>query len=280
MAPRVSIGGSAAAPARPRGTTLVVVADTNARVALVTGAAIRVGRAIAVELAHAGWRVWIHHHHSAEQARALAEAMPEAVLGTPRADLADERSRASLCALVTADDGPAGGRVDLLVNSAASFEQGSFLQRSDADLRRVLELNLVAPLSLARRLAPTLARHGGSIVNIVDQGAHHPWRGRLDHGVAKAGLHNATRALAAELAPVRVNAISPGTVMWPQDADHAPGSPTREALLRKIPLRREGAAEDVARAVRFFADNDYVDGATLVVDGGRMAALGGGTDDA
>jgi pteridine reductase len=261
-----------------------VNAETNARVALVTGAAIRVGRAIATELAHAGWRIWIHHFHSTEQARELVEALeatrPGAVLGTPRADLADERSRASLCEIVTAGDGPAGGRLDLLVNSAASFEQGSFCRRSDADLRRVLELNLVAPLSLVRQLAPTLERHGGSVVNIVDQGAHHPWRGRLDHGVAKAGLHNATRALAAELAPIRVNAISPGTVVWPQDAAHAPGSPTREALLRRIPLGREGSAEDVARAVRFLADNDYVDGATIVVDGGRMAALGGGTEDA
>jgi pteridine reductase len=251
---------------------------------LVTGAAIRVGRAIAAELAGAGWRIWIHHFHStdeaAELAQALARTRPEAVLGTPRADLADERSRASLCATVTALDGPAGGRLDLLVNSAASFEHGSFMARSDEDLRRVLELNLVAPLALVRRLAPTLERHGGSVVNIVDQGAHHPWKGRLDHSVAKAGLHTATRALAAELAPVRVNAISPGTVAWPEDAGHAPGSPTREALLRRIPLGRAGTPQDVASAVRFLAESPYVDGATLVVDGGRLAGIGGGIDDA
>jgi pteridine reductase len=261
-----------------------VTRPSSDRVALVTGAAIRVGRAIAAELAGAGWRIWLHHFHSTHAAHELAQTLThanrDAVLGTPRADLADERSRASLCSTVTAPDGPADGRLDLLVNSAASFEQGSFMSRDDEDLRRVLELNLVAPLSLVRQLAPTLQRHGGSVVNIVDQGAHHPWRGRLDHSVAKAGLHNATRALAAELAPLRVNAISPGTVAWPEDPAHAPGSQTREATVRRIPLGRAGTPEDVASAVRFLADNAYVDGATIVVDGGRIAALGGGIGDA
>ena len=256
-----------------------MVDETNDRVALVTGAAVRVGRAIAAELARAGWRVWLHHFRSASQAQSLADALEairqDTVLGSPRADLADERSRADLCDEILAPSGPAGGRLDLLINNAASFERGPFLQRTDADLRRVLEVNLVAPLSLARRLAPTLERHRGSIINIVDQGAHHPWRGRIDHSLAKAALDNATRGLAAELAPIRVNAISPGTVMWPDDADHAPGSATREHLLRRIPLHREGTPEDVARAVTFLADSPYIDGATLVVDGGRIAGLAG-----
>jgi pteridine reductase len=256
------------------------VTQTHDRVALVTGAAIRVGRAIAAELARTGWRIWIHHFHSAGEAATLADAIrastPDAVLGTPRADLGDEHGRAELCRTILSKDGPAGGRLDLLVNNAASYERGAFPDRSDADLRRVLELNLVAPLSLIRQLAPTLARHGGSVVNLVDQGAHHPWAGRIDHSLAKAALDNATRGLAAELAPLRVNAISPGTVSWPEDPAHAPGSPLRARLVERIPLRRAGTPEDVAKAVCFLADSPYVDGATLVVDGGRIAALGSG----
>jgi small subunit ribosomal protein S21 len=139
---------------------------------------------------------------------------------------------------VTAPTGPAGGRLDLLVNNAASFERGDFRTRSDADLRRVLEVNLVAPVSLARGLAPALTAASGSIVNILDVAGYQPWRGYLDHCTAKAGLAMATRALAGELAPaVRVNGVAPGTVAWPEDDPRfAADSPVRAAILRAIPL--------------------------------------------
>jgi len=252
-------------------------------VALVTGGAVRVGRGIVEALARAGWRVWIHHRRStraadelqhtlATDAAAAGRASP--VLGCVRTDLADERERETLCDRVLAPDGPAAGRVDLLVNSAASFERGPVLARSDADLRRVLELNLVAPLSLARRLAPALARHGGSIVNILDVLGVHPVRGYLDHAVAKAGLAMATRALAIELAPVRVNAVTPGTVDWPTDSRYAEGSPARAGVLARIPLGRIGTPRDVGEAVVFLAQAEFVTGHALTVDGGRVAALG------
>lgn len=241
-------------------------------VALVTGGAVRVGRAICEALAAAGYRVWIHHHRSAAAAAELADRLGAACLGAPRHDLTDEAARAALAAAVTALSGPAAGRLDLLVNSAASFERGDLAARRDADLRRVLEVNLVAPISLARALAPALTAAAGSIVNIVDVAGFQAWRGYLDHCTAKAGLAMATRALALELAPaVRVNGVAPGTVAWPEDERFAPGAPARAAIVRAIPLRRIGEPADIARTVVFLAESPFITGQTIAVDGGRSA---------
>jgi pteridine reductase len=221
------------------------------RIALVTGGAVRVGRGIVESLVAAGYRVWVHHHRSP----ADALARQAGILGTVNADLAVSVERARLCEAVTAADGPAGGALDVLVNSAASFERGDFTARDDDDLLRVLGLNLVAPLSLVRQLAPALraADTGRSscVVNIVDRSALVPWVGRLDHGVAKAGLHYATRALAAELAPLRVNGVAPGRI----DAD----DPTA------------GSPRDVGEAVVRLIELRHVSGHTLVLDGGSTA---------
>jgi pteridine reductase len=242
-------------------------------VALITGGAVRVGRAISEALAAAGYRVWIHHHASTEAAASLAATLGPACLGAPRFDLADEPARAALMTAVTAPTGPAGGRLDLLVNNAATFERGDFRTRSDADLRRVLEVNLVAPVALARGLAPALTATSGSIVNIIDVAGYQPWRGYLDHCTAKAGLAMATRALAGELAPaVRVNGVAPGTVAWPDDPRFAADSPVRAAILRAIPLQRIGTPHDIARTVLFLAHSPFITGQTIAVDGGRTAA--------
>jgi len=265
--PRVAVNGVLTCASE------MVESASTARVAVVTGGAVRVGAAIVRGLARGGWRVWIHHHHS--PADSLAEALGPAVLGCVCADLsiADERTR--LVAAVTDAAGPAQGRVDLLVNNAASFERGEFVSRTDADLERVLATNLVAPLSLARALAPVLSRTGGSIVDIVDVAGLHPIKGYLDHCVAKAGLEAATRALAIELAPLRVNAVAPGTVAWPTDGRHDEGSSAQAAVLRQIPLGRIGTPDDIAMAVLYLAEAPFVSGSCLVVDGGRVAAMGG-----
>lgn len=243
-------------------------------VALITGGAVRVGHAITHALVAAGWRVWVHHHSSAAAAAELADSLGDACLGTPRFDLADESARAALVATVTDPAGPAAGRLDLLVNNAAGFERGDLEARSDADLRRVLELNLVAPISLARGLTPALTAAAGSIVNILDVAAYQPWQSHLDHCTAKAGLAMATRALALELAPaVRVNGVAPGTVAWPaHDERFAPGSPIRASVLRAIPLQRIGTPSDIARTVVFLSESPFISGQTIAVDGGRTAA--------
>lgn len=245
-------------------------------VALVTGGGVRIGRAIALALAEAGFRVWIHYNRSGAAAAEVVGLLGERCVGAVAADLADEGQRAALCARIVDPQGPAGGRLDLLVNNAASFERGEFSGRSDADLRRVLEVNLIAPVSLARGLSRALARAGGSVVNILDVAAYQPWRGYFDHCTAKAGLQMATRALAVELAPsVRVNGVAPGTVAWPEDDERfGEGSEVRARIVRAIPLGRIGCPDDIAGAVLFLARSGFVNGHVVVVDGGRMAAGG------
>ncbi|TPV95264.1 MAG: SDR family oxidoreductase [Myxococcales bacterium FL481] len=241
------------------------------RVALVTGGAVRVGRAIVEHLVTADYAVWVHCYRSVQAAHELAVTLGDACRGVITADLGDDEARSRLCAQVLADN----GELDLLVNNAASFEAGPVQLRQDADLRRVLETNLVAPIGLARRLAATLARRRGCIVNINDAAGYHPWREYLDHCTAKAGLLMATRALALELAPqVRVNGVAPGTVAWPTSPEYGPGSPRRAAVLRRIPLGQIGQPADIARAVLFLADEPHITGQTLPVDGGTLAACG------
>ncbi|MEZ4385264.1 MAG: SDR family oxidoreductase [Nannocystaceae bacterium] len=248
---------------------------TSPRCALVTGGAIRVGAAIVRALAAAGYRVWIHYNSSEAPAARLASELGAAALGTLGADLSDEEARRRIIDAVLDPEGPAAGRLDLLVNSAASFESGAFLARSDADLLRVLTINLLAPLSLIRGLAPALGRSEGAVVNILDLAATQPWRGYADHCVSKAALAMATKALAAELAPrIRVNGVSPGTVLWPENEAFAPGSEGRERVLQGIPLGRAGDPEDVARAVLYLARERFITGHSLVVDGGRAVGRG------
>lgn len=237
--------------------------------ALVTGGAVRVGRGIVLALIESGYRVWVHCHESQAEAEALAEAHPDGIAGVHAADLLDAGARANLASVV-------GPRLDLLVNSAASFERGAFVDRDDDDLRRVLELNLVAPLSLIRACLPALrGAPAASVVNIVDLGARNPWAGLLDHSIAKSALETATRGLAAELAPLRVNAVAPGTVAWPADGRAPEDSEARARLLSRIPRGQIGSPQDVAQAVCFLARASHVSGHTLVVDGGSTAALGG-----
>lgn len=247
-----------------------------APVALVTGGAVRVGRAITTTLVRAGYRVWLHYRSSAAAAAELAGELGAACLGTIQGDLAAESARAELARRVCDPTGPAGGRLDLLVSSAASFERGRFLERSDDDLRRVLEVNLIAPVSLARALAPALTAARGAVVNILDVAALQPWRGYLDHCTAKAALLMATKALAVELAPaVRVNGVAPGVVAWPEeDPRFAEDSEIRARILRAIPLGRIGTPDDVAETVLFLARSGFVSGQVIAVDGGRMAAGG------
>ncbi len=223
------------------------------RVALVTGAGTRVGRAIALHLARHGWTVAAHYHAH----------RPPPRLTALRADLA-------------APDGPAllarafrrrFGRLDLLVCSAAVFERRP-LERTDAAFFDVqMALNARAPLLLARALVPLLRRSGGSVVNVADVGgALVPWAGYSAYGASKAALRAVTESLALELAPrVRVNAVAPGTVLWPE----ATPASLRRRLASRIPLRRAGSPGDVAEAVRFLAGAPFVTGVVLAVDGGR-----------
>ncbi|HEY6006240.1 MAG TPA: SDR family oxidoreductase [Anaeromyxobacter sp.] len=221
--------------------------------ALVTGAGVRVGNAIARDLARAGWIVAAHFH--SHRPRGFPAAL--------QADLALPDGPASLAAAFRARF----PRLDLLVNGAAGFEALRIEEIDAAAFDAQMHLNARAPLLLAKALLPLLRRARGSVVNVADVGGGLvPWRGFAAYSASKAALVRLTECLALELAPeVRVNAVAPGTVLWPESYPAA----LRRKLAARIPLRRAGTPEDVAAAVRYLADSPFVTGAVLPVDGGR-----------
>ncbi|HET7752366.1 MAG TPA: SDR family oxidoreductase [Anaeromyxobacteraceae bacterium] len=223
------------------------------RVALVTGAGARVGRAIALDLAEHGWTVAAHHWSHP----------PPRGLEPYQADLSSPEGPAALARAFRARH----DRLDLLVCNAARFERRELAEIDAEAFDAQMDLNARAPVLLARAFLPLLRRSRGSIVNVADIGGGFvPWAGFTAYAASKAALVRATECLALELAPrVRVNAVAPGTVLWPASY---PAS-QRAELTRRIPLRRAGSPADVAQAIRYLADAPYVTGVVLPVDGGR-----------
>ncbi len=242
--------------------------DIAGKTAVVTGAAHRLGRVIALALAEAGAHIVVHYHTaSSAAASTVAEVEALGVRAVPvQADLRQPDAPDRIFAAAETDL----GGVDLLVNSAASMEPGEVLALGRSDWHQVLELNLTAPFFLAQRAAPGMrARGGGAIVNIADLAGLQPWARYPAHSVSKAGLIMATRVLAKALAPdIRVNAIAPGPVLKPDDWDEA----RWQAVGAHTLLKRTGSGYDVARAVLYLLQADYVTGETLIVDGGRLNA--------
>jgi pteridine reductase len=252
----------------------------------VTGGGVRIGACIVRELVDAGFRVWIHCRSSYKEAEALRAELPAgSVLGVLVADLAVAEERKQMVQAVLDWRGGDGhlSPLDLLVNSAASFENGPFAERTDADLERVLATNLVAPMSLIRGLLPAMQRRpvrslgdspppAANIVNIVDLGGLTPWNNLVDHCVAKAALIMATQALAVELPPIRVNAIAPGYILPPQKGEDHGELFKEDVATPRIPLGKLGSPNDVAQAVRYLASAPYVTGQVLRVDGGHFLA--------
>ncbi len=249
--------------------------------AVVTGAGVRVGRAIAVALAGDGFDVVVHAHRSSGAAQETARAVEAhgRRAYVERADLGDDDGvdafAARVDAIAAGRGGPCG--VDVLVHSAAAFEKLPFADIDRARYRAMQRLNLEAPFFLTQRLMPALERAGASsstggpcVVHVADIAAERPVRGYAHYSVSKAGVVMLTKALAVELAPrVRVNAVAPGTVAFPPGFTEA----QRASVLKRVPMQREGTPEDVARAVVFLARSPYVTGAVLPVDGGRAAVL-------
>lgn len=233
------------------------------RVALVTGAGRRVGRAIALDLAGQGWAVAVHHHASAAGAAEVV-AQIRASGGSAAAFVADLTDPVSLDALIPAVMAWSG-RLDALVCSAAGLTRTPIGSTTAAMVDGVLALNLRAPFLLSQSAAARLSE-GGAIVLIGDHMADESWPDYAMHGVAKAGVHALTRHLAAALAPrLRVNAVAPGAVLLPDD-----GSPAlAERLAGEAALLRIGSPADVAGAVRFLLDAPFITGQVLRVDGGR-----------
>jgi len=240
--------------------------DLENRVALVTGAGVRVGAALAKSLAAAGCHVAVHYHRSTGPARETAAAVRAAGRDAAllQADLADAEAARTLGTRVV----DALGRLDIVINSAAVMERQPIESVTPESWNRTLDLNLRAPFFVAQGAVGALRRAKGHIVNIADVSAFRPWPGYLPHSVSKAGLVTLTRVLARALAPdVQVNAVAPGPVLLP------PGWGAEETAetLARVPLGRLGSPDDVVGAVRYLLEaGDFVTGTTLVVDGGEL----------
>lgn len=236
------------------------------RVALVTGAGRRLGRALAAALAGRGMTLALHHHASAEGARVLRD---EIRAGGGRAecfaaDLTDVRAAKELPSRAAA----AFGRLDVLVNSAAVMRRLRFDETTPEAWDGIINLNLRAPFFCTQGAATALREARGKVVNIADLAGLEPWAAYAAHSISKAGVVMLTKVLALSLAPdVTVNAVAPGAVLVPDDYDEA----ARSWLARSTPLGRLGTPADAVAAVLYLLESgDYVTGITLAVDGGRL----------
>lgn len=249
-----------------------MAADLQGEVVLVTGGARRVGAVIVRRLHEAGANVVVHHHRSQREAQALADELNAMRPGSAVGACADLRDVAALPRLVQAAL-DAFGCLDALVNNAALFHAAPLGAITPAHWEDLLNVNLRAPLFLAQAAAPHLVDRAGCIVNVADIHGERPLRQYPAYSVTKAGLIGLTRALACELGPrVRVNAVSPGAVLWPEDGRF--DAPARERIVARTLLGRAGTAEDVAGAVHYLvAEAPYVTGQVLAVDGGRNVAI-------
>lgn len=239
--------------------------DLYGKVALVTGGAVRVGKAIALALADAGADVAFSYNLSADAAAATVAEI-EARGTHALAFRADQSQAEQVTALVDAAVAQLG-RLDVLVNSASLWRRTPWAELDEAAWDHLLAVNLKGPFLCARAAAAHLAAHGdGAIVNIVDLSGGVPFPNYMPHSAAKAGLWNLTQALAMELAPaVRVNAIAPGPVLPPPEYTEKQTA----ATARRTLLGRWGCPEDVAQAVVFLAGAPYITGVLLPVDGGE-----------
>ena len=241
------------------------------KAALITGAARRVGAAIARRLHAAGANVLLHYRDSEADAAKLEAALnalrPKSAARVKAELLAPIAPRALLSA---ARD--SFGRLDLVVNNASSFFPVEMGAIEASHWEELIGSNLRAPLFICQEAAPELASRQGSIVNIVDIHAERPLKGYPLYSIAKAGLAALTRSLAVELAPgVRVNGVAPGAIAWPDDGQFEPAE--RSRILATTPLGRLGSPEDIAQAVHFLACASYITGQVIAVDGGRSIFL-------
>lgn len=233
-------------------------------VILVTGAGVRIGREIAIALSECKARIAVHYNSSEKPAEETLASIRAAGSDGElfKADLTQPGSADELIGKVVAHF----GSIDVLVNSAAVMERTPVGEVTPAEWDAMFALNLRAPFFLSQAAAAAMGERGGTIVNIADLAAFETWPAYIPHGISKAGVVQMTRAMARALAPrVRVNAIAPGAVLLPDGWSEE----SEEHIVSTTPLKRLGSPKDVAEAVIYLIQADYVTGTTLIVDGGR-----------
>lgn len=238
-------------------------------VALVTGAARRIGAVIAERLHAEGYNVAVHCRGSRDAAAALAERLNTARAGSAAvfaADLLVQQQIEQLVHEVLATF----GRIDMLVNNASAFYPTRVGSTTREQWDELIGSNFTAPYFLVQAAMPALNATRGNIINLLDIHAERPMAGHAVYSAAKAGTHMLTRALAQELAPaVRVNGIAPGAILWPENGG---SEADRERIIANTPLQRSGSPEDIARTVLFLANSPFITGQVIAVDGGRNAS--------
>ena len=242
------------------------MADGTRRVALVTGGAKRVGRAIVERLAEGGFDVaftYLLSGHEAEELVRKYEGSPARVVRIP----GDLDNPATFVPAVTGEFRRHFDRLDVLVNNASAYEPSPLESVTIEEIRRFNGVHIEAPLLLCQALSPLLRASRGHVINMVDLLAERPWPKYLAYCASKAGLWNLTLGLARALAPeVTVNGIAPGVVAWPDDMPED----ERHKYLRRVPLARAGSPADVAKLVHFLVtDGSYITGQVIRLDGGR-----------
>ena len=238
----------------------------DGKVALVTGGARRLGRAIAEDLARDGAWLAIHYRASKSAARELCDLVEQRGSRRPemfQADLADAEAAARLPAQIATRM----RQLDIVVNSATNLLRLPLGQVTTADWDRVLNLNVRSYFFVAQSAAPWLRKTKGTIINVSDAAAFRAWPEYIPHSVSKAGVEMLTKGLALALAPeVTVNAVAPGPVLVPERWSEE----RRQTRASSLPLARLGEPDDVVRAVRFLLESGYSTGSTIIVDGGQV----------
>ena len=239
-----------------------------APVVLITGAARRIGAAIATQLHGCGYRVIIHYQNSAVDAEKLGaklNAMRADSAHSLQANLLDIDSVEQLAKASIAQ----WGQINALVNNASSFYPTPLPKATNSQWDELIGSNLKGPFFLCQALSKELTKHCGSIVNIADIHAHQPLKDHSIYCIAKAGNKMLTKTLAKELAPnVRVNGIAPGVILWPENDTQKDAE--QQELLKNIPLQHMGSSDDIARLAEFFITSaSYITGQTIAVDGGK-----------
>ena len=234
------------------------------KTALITGGAARIGAQIVKTLHHNQFNIIIHCNQSKDKAQLLCDELNSIRANSVEIVSGNLNNIDELDFLVSSIKS-----IDLLVNNASVFYPKSVEDSEMKDWDDVLNINLRAPFFLSKGLSKTLSKNDGSIINIIDIHSERPLKKHAIYNISKAGLKMLTQTLAKELAPrIRVNGVSPGSILWPQDSAEI-SEDDKNLMLERIALHRQGSPQDIADTVLFLANSNYITGQIINIDGGR-----------
>ena len=234
------------------------------KTALITGGAARIGAQIVKTLHHNQFNIIIHCNQSKDKAQLLCDELNSIRANSAEIVSGNLNNIDELDSLVSSINS-----IDLLVNNASVFYPKSVEDSEMKDWDDVININLKAPFFLSKGLSKTLSKNDGSIINIIDIHSERPLKKHAIYNISKAGLKMLTQTLAKELAPkIRVNGVSPGSILWPQDSAEI-SEDDKNLMLERIALHRQGSPQDIADTVLFLANSNYITGQIINIDGGR-----------